>query len=307
MKIISITFTTLTLAALLGASCGPGKTPAIDQGTVNAQHSSLRSRNSEDSRTVKVLEPGEHVEILEQQGRWFRVRQGDIEGWMETSKVLTDSARNRMQENIDSSRNQLPQNTGVLSEDANLRIEPGRSTAILRRVPARTPVEVLERKTLPREDVPDRVDAWLKVRTSPTEVGWLLWSFVEFDVPEVIAPYTEEYIYTAVKTLNQIPDPVAGMVRWYVVGERKPGTNPNFDFEGIRVFTWNSRKQRYETAFRKQGLRGVYPLEVGQNAGNPTFRVYELAADGKTKEPKDYMMNGVVVREVKADAKTGRG
>jgi SH3-like domain-containing protein len=298
MKIMLFAFVTLPLAAVVLAGCGPRQTPAIDKATVNAEHSSLRVRNSDGGRTIRVLEPGDQVEILEQQGGWYRVRAGDVEGWIETSRLLPDSVRNRMQENIDSARKQLPQNTGVLAEHGNLRIEPGRTTAVLRLVPAGTAVEVLERKTLPREDVPGRVDAWLKVRTSPTEVGWLLSSFVEFDVPEVIAPYTEEYIYSAVKTLNQVADPVAGTVRWYVVGERKPGTNPTLDFEGIRVFTWNSSRQRYETAFRKQGLRGVYPLEVGQDAGKPTFRIYELDTEGKKKIPKDYVMNGVIVREL---------
>jgi Bacterial SH3 domain len=298
MKIMSLAFVPLTLTCFLGAGCGPRQTPPIDQATVNAVHSSVRARGTDGSRTLKVLEPGDHVEILEQQGRWYRVRLGgDIEGWMEASTLLPNTIRNRMQESIESARKQIPQNTGVLSEDGNLRIEPGRTTAVLRRLPAHTAVEVLERQTLPREDLPGRVDAWLKVRTSPTEIGWLLASFVDFDVPEGIAPYTEEYVYSVVKIVNEVADPVAGTIRWYVVGERKPGTNPNLDFEGVRVFTWNSGRQRYETAFRKQGLRGVYPLEVGQDAGKPTFRIHELNADGKTKSSKDFVMNGVIVRE----------
>src|SRR5262245_46751899 len=296
MKIMSFPFVPLTLTCLLATACGPRQMPPIDKATVNTVHASVRVRGTDGSRTLKVLEPGDHVEILEQQGRWYRVRLNDIEGWMEASTLLPDSIRNRMQENIESAKKQIPQNTGILTEDGNLRIEPGRTTAVLRRVPAKTAVEVLERRTLPREDLPGRVDAWLKVRTSPTEIGWLLSSFVEFDVPEGIAPYTEEYVYSAVKILNQVADPVAGTIRWYVVGERKPGTGPNLDFEGIRVFTWNSGRQRYETAFRKQGLRGVYPLEVGQDAGKPTFRIYELDADGRTKSQKDFVMNGVIVR-----------
>jgi hypothetical protein len=300
MKIISSALIPLVVAGILGTGCGSRPSP-IDQATVNAQHASVRTRNSSDSRTLMVLEPGDHVEILEQQGRWYRIRLGDLEGWMEASFLLPDSVRNRMQENIESAREQTPQNTGVLSQDGNLRIEPGRTTIVLRRLPARTAVEVLERKSLPRTDLPGRVDAWLKVRTGPSEVGWLLSTFVEFDVPDGIARYTEGYTYTAVKVLNQVSDPVAGPVRWYVVGERRPGVDPDLDFEGIRVYTWNTRRQRYETAFRQSGLRGIYPIEVGQNAGRPTFRIHELDADGKTRQTKDYVMNGVNVRELKAD------
>jgi hypothetical protein len=56
---------------------------------------------------------------------------------------------------------------------------------------------------------------------------------------------------------------------------------------------------RYETAFRSKGIRGVYPLEVGQDGANPTFRIYELSEDGSTKIPRDYVMYGVVVRQKK--------
>jgi len=256
-------------------------------------------RDSATSRTIKVLEPGTHVEILERAGRWYRVRLDDMEGYMEVSTLLTDAMRDHIQENINSAINQVPQNTGMLREDGNLRVDPGRNTSILRLLRAQTVVEVLDRKTLPREDAPGKFDAWLKVRTSPTEVGWLLSSFIEFDVPEGIAPYTEDYAYSAVKVLNEIDDPVAGVIRWYIVGERKPGFDPNLDFTGVRVFTWNQSKQRYETALRKGGLRGVYPLEVTRTPKGPTFRFFELDADGKTKIPHEFVMNGVVPREAK--------
>jgi SH3-like domain-containing protein len=298
MKIMSSASPSLLLLCFFVTACGPKSAPAQQQATVNKEHASLRVRDSATSKTLKVLEPGEHVEVLEQQGRWYRVRLGDVEGWMEVSTLLTDDMRNHIQESVNSALNQIPQNTGTLTQDGNLRVDPGRNTAILRRLVARAPVEVLERKTVPRDDAPGRFDAWLKVRSSATEVGWMLSSSVEFDVPEGIAPYTEDYAYSAVKTLQDIDDPIAGTVHWYVVGERKPGTDPALDFTGIRVFTWNTKKQRYETAYRKQGLRGVYPLEVSKDAGKPTFRFYELGANG-SREPRDFVMNGVIVREVK--------
>jgi hypothetical protein len=298
MKILSGFLVPLSFVCILGTACTP-KAPEPERATVNAEHSSLRARDSATSRTLKVLEPGTHVEILERQGRWYRVRLDDIEGYMEVSTLLTDAMRDNIQQNINSAINQVPQNTGVLREDGNLRVDPGRNTSILRLLRSQAAVEVLERRTLPRDDAPGKFDAWLKVRASPTEVGWLLSSFVEFDVPEGIAPYTEDFAYSAVKILHEIDDPVAGLIRWYIVGERRPGHDPNLDFTGIRVFTWNQSKQRYETAYRKPGLRGVYPLEVTRTPKGPTFRFYELGPDGKTKTPRDFTMSGVVVREIK--------
>lgn len=298
MKILCLSrLSFLSVTILLGACSSP---PVPEQATVNAEHANLRSRESATSRTLRVLEPGDKVDVLEQRGRWYRVRFGDIEGFMEVTTLLTDSTRKNILTNLESARGQTVQNTGKLTQDGNLRLEPGRSTAVLRRLPSRTMVEVLERRTLQREDEPGRVESWLKVRTSPTEVGWLLSSFVDFDVPDPIAQYTEDYIYSAVGVLNRIEDPVAGTISWYVVGERRPGTDPQLDFTGIRVFTWNVKKQRYETAYRKQGLRGVYPLQVSSSANKPSFRVHELGSDGKTQIARNFTMEGVIVREVSA-------
>ena len=46
-------------------------------------------------------------------------------------------------------------------------------------------------------------------------------------------------------------------------------------------------------------IRGVYPLEIGQDKGNPTFTFYELDKDNVTKTPRTYVMYGVVTRPLK--------
>lgn len=293
-------FVTLLFIIFL-TSCAPKPEPVLDHGTVAAKNASLRLKNSSTSRTLRVLEVGDKVEVLERQGNWYRVRYGiDVQGWMEESTVLTNGTKDRIQDLVSSSQNQEPQNTAVVKQTANFRLEPGRSTAIIRRLDSGTKVEILERATLPRPGSSSSYDVWLKVRASPAEVGWVLSGGIEFDIPSDIAQYSEEYTYAAVKVINRVQDPIAGMINWYVVGERRPGHDPFVDFQGVRVFTWNMKKHRYETAFRVKGLRGVYPLEIGQDGVNPTFRVYELEEDGNSKTPRDFVMLGVIVRPKKA-------
>ena len=294
------------LASVLMTSCAPKPEPVIDQAMVVSRNASLRLKNSSTSRTVRVLDVGEKVDVLEHQDNWYRVRySADIEGWMEESTVLTRATKERLQQTVAAAQKLEVQNTAVLKQDANLRIEPGRSTSILRRLDNGAKVEVLDRLTKPRPGSDTSHDIWLKVRPTPTEIGWVLSSAVDFDIPTGIAPYSEEYMYPAVKVVNHVDDPATGRVDWYVVGERKPGSDPYVDFEGIRVFTWNLKKHRYETAFRTR-LRGVYPLSVGTEGGNPTFRVNELTDDGVTKVAKDYVMYGVIVREKGLSIKTPR-
>ncbi len=288
------------LALLLVTSCSPKPEPILDQATVVAKNASLRQRSSSTSRTLRTLDPGDRVEVLERQNNWYRVRYGpDVQGWMEESTVVTNATRERIRTLVSASQDQLAQNTGVLREEANFRIEPGRTSSIIRRLDSGAKVEVLDRVTTPRPGSDSSSDVWLKVRPSPKEVGWVIGNLVEFDIPADVAPYSESYTYSAVKTLNQVQDPLAGPVNWYVVGERKPGLDPHLDFQGIRVFTWNQKKHRYETAFRLKGLRGIYPLEAGQEAGKPTFRVYQLLPDGSGKSAREFVMNGVIGREKK--------
>jgi uncharacterized protein YgiM (DUF1202 family) len=292
MKVVPVVVFLLVVAA---TSCAPEPEPTLDQATVVARNASVRLKNSSTSRTLVTLNPGDRVDVLERQANWYRIRYGErTQGWMEESTVLTNATTARIKDMVIASQDQRPQNTAVMREDTNFRIEPGRSTAIIRRLDAGTMVEVLERVTLERPNSTASFDIWLKVRPSPTEVGWVIASLVDFSVPADIAQYTEGYIYTAVKPLREVQDSLAGPVHWYLVAERKPGGDPQIDFDGIRVFTWNMKKHRYETAFRTKGLRGIYPLEAGQQDGNPTFRVHELGADAR-----DYVMTGVIVRELK--------
>jgi hypothetical protein len=288
------------LLFLLLTSCAPKPEPVLDEGMVIAKNASLRLKNSSTSRTLRVLDIGDKVDVIEHQDNWYRVRYGsDVEGWMEESTVVTNEMKNRITKLVAESQNLEPQNTAVTRQDANLRLEPGRSTAIIRRLESGTKVEVLDRVTKPRPGSDTSHDMWIKVRAKPTEVGWLLAGSLEFDIPSEIAQYSEDYIYAAVKMINRVQDPLAGQITWYVIGERKPTTDANIDFQGVRVFTWNMKKHRYETAFRTKSMRGVYPLEVGQDGVNPTFRVYELAQDGTTKVPRDFVMYGVIVRQKK--------
>jgi len=288
------------LFSLLLASCAPKPQPVVDHATVIARNSSLRLKNSSTSRTIRVLDVGEKVDVLERQDNWYRVRYSEeVEGWMEESTVVTNETKDRIRKLVEQSQNLAPQNTAMLKQEANLRLEPGRSSSIIRKVDTGTRVEVLDRVTKPRPNSETSRDMWVKVRPAPTEVGWVLAGSLEFDIPPEIAQYSEDYIYAAVKMINRVQDQVAGQINWYVIGERKPGGDPNIDFQGVRVFTWNTKKHRYETAFRTRGMRGVYPLEIGQEGPNPTFRVYELAEDGATKVPRDFVMYGVIVREKK--------
>jgi uncharacterized protein YgiM (DUF1202 family) len=284
--------------------CGPKKEPAKERATVIAKNASVRMKNSATSRTLTTLEPDSKVDIMEKQGNWYRIRIGDTQGWMEETTLLTDSMSAKLRTMVSTAASQEAQNTALLREDSNLRLDPGRSTVVIRRLAAETKVEVLERKTLPRPGAPPpAVDVWIKIRISPTEVGWILGSLLDYESPPEIGGYMEGSTYAVIKPLTTVQDPDVGPITWYVVGERRPGAPPDVAFDGIRVFTWNMKKHRYETAFRAKGLHGAYPLAVTHEGGNPVFQFYEMSEDGSDKRLRKFVMNGVIVRESKNPAR----
>jgi len=272
----------------------------MEQATVVAKNASVRMKNSATSRTLTSLDPNTQIEILEKQGNWYRIRYGETQGWMEETTLLTDAMSAKLKAMVAESKKQEVQNTAILRDDGNIRLDPGRNTKVMRRLIAEAKVEVLERQTMPRPNAnPPALDVWIKVRVSPTEVGWLLGNVLDYEAPAAIGGFMEGSSYSAIKPLNTVEDSEVGPIIWYVVGERRPGAPPEVAFDGIRVFTWNLKKHRYETAYRIKGIRGAYPLMVGKEGGNPTFQFSEMTDDGSLKPTRKFVMNGVIVREAK--------
>jgi hypothetical protein len=96
-----------------------------------------------------------------------------------------------------------------------------------------------------------------------------------------------------------------------------------YDFDQVRVFTWNVKMHRYETAFREKNMEGYLPVKIRMEKDpngksvvaqtpEPTFTYKVLAADagpvvpdpvtgmvtpGRTIE-KTYRLEGNLVRRV---------
>lgn len=75
-----------------------------------------------------------------------------------------------------------------------------------------------------------------------------------------------------------------------------------FYYNQARVFTWNVKRHRYETAYRERNLNGVLPATVshedfGKEGDLPTFVLRIKDAGGKTVERK-YKMNTPIVKRV---------
>jgi hypothetical protein len=86
--------------------------------------------------------------------------------------------------------------------------------------------------------------------------------------------------------------------QYLVAGTKGPDGQP-CDFTTLRVFTWNSRKTRYETAYIENDLCGALPIRVGKGQkSEPEFRFHVMDA---AKEERVYHLVQTVVRRVREE------
>ena len=88
------------------------------------------------------------------------------------------------------------------------------------------------------------------------------------DVPDAIAGLAEGQKIVGAYVLKKVADPganVAGnQVPEYVAFLSSWKDGLPYDFDQVRVFTWNTKKHRYETAYRERNLAGYLPVSVTQ-------------------------------------------
>ena len=123
---------------------------------------------------------------------------------------------------------------------------------------------------------------WTLIRTKEKQCGWVLSRNLNISIPDEVAQYGEGKRIAAYFDLGTVNDQEKGVKHdwlWAVSAEVQ-----SFDFDAIRVFTWNRRRHRYETAFRARDLEGYFPIRVDTpEAGslNRTFSVIDRDDDGK--------------------------
>src|SRR4029077_11322358 len=84
----------------------------------------------------------------------------------------------------------------------------------------------------------------------------------------------------------------------------EPHDGSPYDYDQVRVFTWNTRKHRYETAYREHGLDGVLPVTLAQESFDkegilPVFVLRVKDETGAVSDRK-YKYNAPIVRRVLA-------
>lgn len=123
-------------------------------------------------------------------------------------------------------------------------------------------------------------DDWSLVRVKNGSAGWVLSRMLNMAIPDDVAQYSEGRRITSYFSLGQINDEENGM-KDHWLWTTMAGVRSDCDFDSFRVFIWNRRRHRYETAYMEKRLLGRYPVEANIDGKVGSFAVITQNDDGK--------------------------
>jgi SH3-like domain-containing protein len=308
---------------------------------VAVPEASLRDRVATIYNKTGLVHNGERLQVLEhmQNKRFVRVRtpRGE-EGWIQ-ERYLADQATFDQFQHLAEQNKDLPaQATAAVEEQAKVHISPGRKTGYLYLLTEKQKVDLLQRQAVKRNapaptsakddrtdknkdkdkdesddddtdksDQPVILEDWWLVRDQQKRVGWVYGRTLYVDVPDEIAQYSEGQRIVAAFPLDEVQDEGKSVKEYAVLFTEAKDGMP-FDFNQIRVFTWNTRKHRYETAYRERNLAGVLPVSHGQQdfGKEGTLRTFTLRLKDEQGNVHEqlYKFNPPIIRKVYAPGET---
>lgn len=150
----------------------------------------------------------------------------------------------------------------------------------------------------PQQPAPSGIpmEDWTLVRNAQGRAGWVLARSLFMAVPDEVAQYAERARISAYFGIGTVENKGDSKKVW-LWAALTPGVNDR-DFDSLRVFTYNTRRQRYETAFIERGLRGWLPILL--NGKDGTVRSFRLIVEEKSGAimEREYALNGYRARVV---------
>lgn len=308
----------------------------------------LRDRVAAVSSHTGQVANGERLQVLDHAHRFIKVQTelGAI-GWIEDTAVLTQAGYNQFLALAAQHARDPIINHAILRDDMFMHLTPGVKTEHFYLLPANAKLEMLARVSIPKggaahaEAAPEAarsknkghhkghakeagesdaetavpMEDWWLARDSAGHTGWVLARQLDVDVPDDIAQYAEGQRMVGAYVLATAHDPDSGkpdgQVPEYVTVLTPYKDGLPFDFDQVRVFTWDQKHHRYGTAFREHDLNGHFPVTVTQqdfgNGLEPVFTIQVVAksppgavASGTSTptETLTYRLDGNLVRRV---------
>ena len=137
---------------LLLAGCGRGRHRVLEVAYVSAPQAALRDQVAAIFNRVGNVKNGERVEVLDREKRFARVRTSTgIEGWIEQRFLVDQKTFDALQKLTADNQNDPVQAPGVLRNDTNLHVTPGRDSEHLYQLASGAKVSILKRETAEKQ------------------------------------------------------------------------------------------------------------------------------------------------------------
>lgn len=287
----------LLLAPLVLSGCSRFKPPVLRHYVyVTAKGTFLRDRIAAVSNRTGNVVNGQRLEILEQNRRFYKVKTDNGEvGWIDERAVATEQVAGEFDDLQKQHLNDPVVASGSASDEVYLHAAPGVKTDRFYRLEDGTKLKLLQRasvlKPLPPGQTPESMarakgikvaegetikppmqDWWL-VRDANNHTGWMVSGLLTTDVPESIQRYAEGQRIVGAYVINTVTDPeIEGAskdVPQYVTVTSPYEAGLPYDFNQVRVYSWNLKRHRYETANRDKNILGYLPVKLGRDPGTP--------------------------------------
>jgi SH3-like domain-containing protein len=288
---------------------------------VVAKQTYLRDRVAAVSNRVALVTNGEPLEVVEHGRRFIKTKtsKGEV-GWIEDHMVIDQAAYDQFVALQQQHAHDPVVATGILRDDLYLHVKPGRDTDRFYLLPENDKLQLLIRASVPKPAPPQALlpaahpaaksakgkkeplpgepqvpmEDWWLIRDSQGRMGWMLARRLDVDVPDEIAGYSEGQKIIGAYMLTKVYDPDSSLpdklVPEYVSLTNAFKDGLPYDFNQVRVFTWNVKKHRYETAYRQRNLEGYLPVVISESKGAqgqsiPGFSITVGTSDAVTIDP----------------------
>ncbi|HUZ05421.1 MAG TPA: hypothetical protein VMU62_08680, partial [Acidobacteriaceae bacterium] len=313
----------------------------------------LRDRVAPVSNHTGQVINGERLQVLDRMHRFVKVKteQGAV-GWIEEPAVIDQKTYDSFLALQKQHAQDQVVAHAILRDDMYMHVAPGVKTEHFYLIPANTKLEMLARVSVPKAgavpmaprtqptapvlktikpkkaaeekgepNVPMSavpMNDWWLVRDGMGHTGWMLGRQLDVDVPDDIAQYSESQRMVGAYVLRTVSDPDSGkpngQVPEYVTLLTPYKNGLPYDFDQVRVFTWDVKHHRYGTAFRQRNLAGYFPVTVGQqdfgSGPEPVFSIKVAVNNNISIDPETgvahptqteilhYRLDGNLVRRV---------
>lgn len=335
-------FILLPMVFALGflSGCSHLRSPLAKQYVyVASEHTFLRDRVAPVANFVTEVTNGQRLQVLDHETRFYQVKapNGKV-GWIEQYYVIDQPEMDKFNALRKQYADTAPEAKALLEEVSYLHDAPGRDTPHYYLLPMNDKLDLIQRASVLKPEstltmlrqrqqaeldknvpapAPPMEDYWL-VRDAEGRTGWVRASALEADVPNSIAVLAGSDRMIGGYLLRTVSDPDANAPN-HEVGEYLTVLAPYdqglpYDFDQVRVFTWNMKRHRYELAYREHDIEGFFPVKVSHETVDhrvePVFS-FEVSLDPKIAlnsktgevdpgpvETVTYRMDGVIVRKI---------